>query len=282
MGTNKIIVLTTAGLVFLSTLIIVAFSKKNGRQAPHFSQEITVEETWELPDRLEEVSGIAFVDSNRLACIQDEKGVIYIYNLQSRSIEKEIPFADSGDYEGIALSGNTAYVVKSNGSLYEIKAFMSRPQVQEYHTGLSRKNDVEGLFYDNQGDRLLLAVKEKDPHSKNYKGIYSFNLQQKKLEKNPAYKMTFEEDLFEEIRKKKVQKIFKPSEVAVNSAGYVYVLEGQDPKLLVLDAAGKAKELYYLDKEYFPQPEGLAFDPAGELYISNEGDPATIHRVSIQ
>ncbi len=282
MGTNKIIILTTSGLVLLCILIIVAFTRQHGRLAQEPSKEIKIEETWELPGKLEEISGITFVDSHRLACVQDEKGEIFIYDLRSRKIEKEIPFGKSGDYEGIAIKEETAYVVQSNGVIYEIGDFMDKPQVQEYPTDLSRRNDVEGLFYDSQNDRLLLAVKEKDLYSKKYKGIYSFDLQQKKLEKEPAYKLTFEEEVFNKIRKKNVQKTFNPSEVAVNPDGEILILEGEQPKLLVMDASGKAKELYFLDDDDFPQPEGLAYDPSGNLYISNEGNPATIHKVKIQ
>jgi hypothetical protein len=38
-----------------------------------------------------------------------------------------------------------------------------------------------------------------------------------------------------------------------------------------MGADGGEKELYELSNSDFPQPEGLAFGPAGELFISNEG-----------
>lgn len=279
MGTKKLIILITTGLVLLSILVVVAFTREDRGQVQEFSKEIRIAETWELPPELEEVSGIAFVESHKIACVQDEKGVIFIYDLNSRKIEKEILFWGRGDYEGITINGKTAYVVKSNGSIYEVQDFMGHPRVQEYETELRKRNDVEGLFYDSQNNRLLLAVKAKDPYSKDYKGIYSFNLQHNRLEKEPAYKLTFEEEVFQKMRKKNVQNTFKPSEVNINNGGEILVLEGEQPKLLVLDASGKAKELYFLDDDDFPQPEGLAYDSSGNLYISNEGDPATIHKV---
>ena len=39
------------------------------------------DKSWELPDKLIEISGLSFIDEYTLACIQDEKGNIYIFNL---------------------------------------------------------------------------------------------------------------------------------------------------------------------------------------------------------
>jgi hypothetical protein len=42
--------------------------------------------------------------------------------------------------------------------------------------------------------------------------------------------------------------------------------------LMITDANWKVKDVYPLDPRRFRQPEGLAFDTAGNMYISNEGD----------
>ncbi|MEG9326845.1 SdiA-regulated domain-containing protein [Salinimicrobium catena] len=282
MGINKTVTLITVGLVAIISIMVLALERKSRGQARLFTDGVKIEKTWELPDVLEEVSGIVFLDAQRVACVQDEKGMVYIYDLSSEEIVREIHFAGNGDYEGIAVAKNVLYVVKSNGSIYEITNFSSEePKVTEHSTRLSRNNDVEGLFFDKNKNRLLLVVKEKDPQAKDYKGIYAFDLAQKKLLKAPAYKMRFEGRPFGRADRDDVQNIFKPSEVAMNSAGEIFVLEGENPQLLVLDPSGKTKALYRLDKDDFPQPEGLAFDPAGNLYISNEGKPGTIHKVKI-
>jgi uncharacterized protein YjiK len=283
MGVNKAIILISTGLVILSGVIILAFERKFGTLEKEYTQEVKIEKTWELPDELEEVSGIAFIDKNNIACIQDEDGIIFIYNLKRSKIEKEIPFGDSGDYEGVAVAGKTAYVLESDGTIYRVDNFLSDPKVSEYETRLSENNDVEGLAYDKKNNRLLLAVKDKDPVSEDYKGIYAFDLKENKLAKKPAFKLQFDEKVFDDISEKDKQDIFKPSEVILDPAsGEIYLVEGEDPQLLILDASGKAKALYDLDKDDFPQPEGLAFDRDGAFYISNEGEPGTIHKVLIK
>ena len=46
--------------------------------------QIKIANKWELPRVLEEVSGIDYIDKERIACIQDEVGELFIYNLVSK------------------------------------------------------------------------------------------------------------------------------------------------------------------------------------------------------
>jgi len=45
--------------------------------------------------------------------------------------------------------------------------------------------------------------------------------------------------------------------------------------LLVLDEQWKIKESFPLNPSLFKQPEGMAFNARGDLYISNEGGEGT-------
>ncbi|MBC7936487.1 MAG: hypothetical protein H7Y86_14150 [Rhizobacter sp.] len=77
---------------------------KNGKkQSNNTGSDITIKQKCELPAVLIEVSGIAYIDGMRFACVRDEAGTILIYNTACHSIEKEIVFTRHGDFEGIAL-----------------------------------------------------------------------------------------------------------------------------------------------------------------------------------
>ena len=95
-----------------------------------------------LPDTLREISDISMIDSNRIACIQDENGILFIVNARDGKIEKQLTFAPNGDYEGIAVVKENIYVLRSDGFLYQIKNFTSdKPQINSFATGVPAKNN---------------------------------------------------------------------------------------------------------------------------------------------
>jgi uncharacterized protein YjiK len=233
------------------------------------NSSIAIDQKWEMPAELKEISGIAYIDKTRLACVQDEQGKLYIYNTQSKRIEKEIPFAAEGDYEGVAVVENTAYVLRADGRLFEVADYNQKPTVIEHQTHLTEEQDVEGLCYDKKNNRLLLTIKGHEPNTTDYKGIYAFDLASKKMAKAPVLKVDLTHEIWKDIKGK--QKM-EPSDLDIHPlTGDIYITDGAKPKLLVMDAKGKVKNLFLMDESQFPQPEGVAFTPEGDLIISSEG-----------
>lgn len=277
--------------LFVAVLLavgIIGFSKVSQVNAKITDgiDNYTISKTWELPTELNEVSGIVWVDYHTLACVQDENGVIYIYDLDEESVIDEIPFAGNGDYEGIALHNDNMYVMQSDGLLYEVKDWRAVNKVISSHqTGFNSSNNMESLTYSIKDNSLLTAPKDKDVNE-DFKGIYKISLASKNVNvKAPAYKIEMTDPGLKEYKKKKLHKTFNPSEIAVHpKTNEIYVLEGKNPKLLILDAEGSLKTVYKLDEINFPQPEGMTFSEDGELYISNESatGAATIHLVELK
>ena len=240
------------------------------------STAIAVSQKWQLPAILKEVSGIAYLGENRFACVQDEAGAIFIYNTGTGKIERQVAFGASGDYEGLALVNKTAYVVRSDGRIFEVNDIeTASPQIKTYTTPLTATHNVEGITYDRQHNRLLLAIKGEETGQKNYKGIYAFDLKTKKLLATPVIKLNLEDPQLGQAKSKDLQRALQPSEIAVNPVtGAIYLTEATNPQLLVLKADGTIQSRYKLSSKTFSQPEGIAFGPGGELYISNEGKKA--------
>lgn len=235
---------------------------------------VKISRSWELPSILKEISGISYIDPERIACVQDEVGTIFIYNTSLKAIESEIPFGPPGDYEGIALVNGDAYVAVADGRIIEVSGYRSeKPAVREYGTHLTVRQNVEGICYDKRNKRLLVAIKGQEEGNPLYKGIYEFDLVTKKMAVKPVLKIDLQDPVFQKLSPKKPQMVIQPSEIDIDpSTGDIYVSDGERSQMLIMDNTGKIKALHALDKSELIHPEGIMFTPSGELYIANEGN----------
>jgi sugar lactone lactonase YvrE len=232
--------------------------------------------TWNLPDSLKEVSGNTWVDDEHLLLIEDLHPNLYLMLLQKdAAIEKQIPFVQQNDgkfdVEDVAVQGNTAYALWSHGVVYKIDNWNTKPAITELQTGLTKKNNTEGLCFDPVSKNLLIACKNKsgdEEEKKSTRAIYSFNLASGKLNEQPfllIHKKDFEEKGGEALD-------FYPSAIAVQPKTHdLYILSTKKTKALaVYSYEGKLKSFQLIDKEEMSQPEGICFSPAGELYMSTQ------------
>ncbi len=243
-----------------------------------------------LPNELREVSGLTIIDSKTLACVQDEEGTIFIYDLKNQQIKHKIHFAGSGDYEGIATVGKDMFVLRSDATLFRIRNYQSAKwSLDSIATGIPNK-DNEGLCFDPKNNRLLIGSKSKiakGAEFKNLRTIYAFDLKQNKLKPEPLY--TYDINSIKDFAaKNQIEIPTKPSkknpteeEPALKfqiSAIYIhpeskllYVLSASDYYLFVFNSEGKIIHLEVLDPQKFNKAEGIAIMQNGDLYISNEG-----------
>ncbi|HET8829121.1 MAG TPA: SdiA-regulated domain-containing protein [Pelobium sp.] len=281
---------------FLLVLIVFALSscqnntKEKGKEKVEtVSSEI---ELIEMPEDLEEISGITFVNDSLVAAVEDENGVLYFFDIAKKEIIREFTFAEKGDYEDLTRNGNDIYVIRADGIIYEIANFAAEhPQVTYFKTPLKSKNDIEGLAYDKENHRLLLAVKEKNLNQKDkeheFKDIYQFTLDNKIFDSIPVMRINlkqiedkFKEDGLTEASKKflkaigneNINEIIKPTALTYHPTnGKLYVLSAGNNFIVTLNPDGSFADITRFSGKEFMQPEGIAFNSKGELYISNEG-----------
>ncbi|NIK92760.1 hypothetical protein GZ212_11410 [Mangrovimonas sp. CR14] len=267
-------ILILVGGLIISGLFISLIAEPNfySQIEPKEKYHYTTIKTWDVPGVLEEISGIFWLGDQKMATIQDEDGVIFIYDLKAKKISEEIPFDKGGDYEALAIVDDVAYVMRSDGKLIEISNYMNEDrELKVYDSFFDEENDMESLTYDKKHHRLLMIAKDEDPNFKKTKGIYAFDLKSKKFLSKPVVSIDFKDDGFKDYRHKDAYKTFRPSDMAIDpKSGDYYLLEGVDPKVLILNSQGDFKSIYKLDNDDFEQPEGITFDNYGELYISNE------------
>ncbi|SHI50107.1 SdiA-regulated [Mesonia phycicola] len=276
----------TIGILVLVS-VIVYFSKDKYYVEYTDASQIKIVNKWELPRILEEVSGISYLDNERIACVQDEVGDVFIFNLVSKTIEKKINFSKNDDFEGLATVENKAYLLRSDGEIFKIDDItVENPKIEKLNSSLSYEYNFEGLCYDKKHNRLLLAAKESGPDKdKNFKPVFEFSLTTNKLNKTPVFKLNYDNPIFEGLESAGSARVFRTSEIKIHpTTGDIYMLDGVIGKLLILNSNWEAKDLYVFNPSDFPQPEGITFSPKGKMFISNEGEwnPANILEVELQ
>jgi hypothetical protein len=245
--------------------------------------------TYILPQSLNEISGITGTDPSSIACIQDENGILFIYDLLKEQIKKQYSFYHNGDYEGIAFADKTIWILRSDGMLFEVTNYEpGNGKTVSYSTGIPAM-DNEGLCFDRSANRLLVAPKSKVENKtakKDQRFIFAFDLQSKKLIEKPAFvfdvsilkKFALENNIkLPKSKGKKGENIqpvleFRPSAIGIHPlTNSLFVLSGVEKILFVFDMNGNIEFMKKLDSDLFLQPEGITFLKNGDMLISNEG-----------
>jgi uncharacterized protein YjiK len=234
-------------------------------------------EKFVMPGSLLEISGIAFNHgiSDVIYAIQDEEGKFFRL---SWGVKKQVhwKFAKSGDYEDVALLHDRVVVLKSNGTLYTFNVPNNMEEeiedVQEWKK-LLPPGEYESLYADEASSQLYTVCKN-CKQDKDKEGVSGVIL---RYDDSVYTTGTFFIDAaaYQKLEGKE-KKGLRPSALARNPVTQEwYLLSSVHKLLLIIDEQWRIKETVKLSANTFNQPEGIAFDRAGNLYISNEGDDVT-------
>ncbi|MCE6989383.1 SdiA-regulated domain-containing protein [Dyadobacter sp. CY323] len=228
-----------------------------------------------MPESLFEISGITLLDgkSDTIYAVQDEEGKVFRL---AWDIGKQVhtKFSKKGDYEDLAILNSEVFVLKSNGVLFSYPLSESAFEEAENVTELKHvlpKGEYEGMYADPASGDLYVICKNcpaGDPKA-SVTG-YIFNPKKDSLEAPRTFNVQVDEI---KAITGKVSRGFRPSGLAKNPVtGEWYIISSVNKLLVVTDANWKVKKAFPLNGNLFIQPEGIAFDKSGSLYISNEGD----------
>ncbi len=263
-------------LAVLPAAVALVHAQIGSPQAPHRTAPLAAppyafdrpDTLFRLSNRLREISGLTVLDDQTLGAIQDEKGKLYLINLHTGKIEDDSRFGKDGDYEALARVSEQVFVLRNDGTLYEIKNWRAKKlKTTKHKTKLSAKYDTEGLAYDAAHARLLIACKEYAGKGlKNRKAVYAFDLERDALLDEPVY-------LINRAKVNEQASAFKPSALALHPiTGEIYVLSSVRKAMAVLNPEGELVAVWPLPGKRFRQPEGMAFLTNGDLFIASEGN----------
>jgi hypothetical protein len=164
-------------------------------------------------------------------------------------------------------------VLRSDGSLFIFPAGIVRSAdnkgVKTYPHILPR-GEYEGLYGDEGGKLIALCKNCPEDDQRDEVSGYILQYDEKHvLRVKDHFLVEVPRDRLKSIHKKVK---FHPSCLARHPLTKEwYIISSVNRVLIVLDDAWKVKGMYDLNPELFKQPEGLAFDAKGNMYISNEG-----------
>lgn len=222
---------------------------------------------FDLPGRLDEISGLAFSPDGRLFAHDDERGRIHEIDPRSGEVGKSFDLGDDlarDDFEGIAIVRERFFLVSSSGLLYEAREGSDEEEVRYLRTdtGVGFDCEVEGLDHDPVDDALLLACKVAtrrdqivihripiDPEAD--------RLQPLRVDRRELSSVDLDTD-------------FQPSAVVVGPEGTIVLVSAATRALLEIDRSGRVVAGVGLSRSRHPQAEGLEIGPDGTLYVADE------------
>ena len=247
------------------------------------------DDVFELDEALQEISGLTMLEDGRLAAVQDEDGILYVLDPATGAIVEEREFAGPGDYEGIELVDGRLFILQSDGELIALsEPSADALQLETISVDLVSGCDAEGVAYPRGSGRLLISCKENAGKGlEGMKAIFSFDLATLTLQEQPAYLIDTKivaAHIEDHPINEAVQSVlsdhldisgFKPSGLALHPrSGDLFVVSSVEKVIVRLDTGGALVALWNLPPDRFSQPEGIAFAPNGDLYISNEAGSA--------
>ena len=225
-----------------------------------------------LSESLHEISGICFLKGNpdTMYAIEDEKGKLYHFKLGENRYPA-FKFGSHGDYEDVTILGDAEFVVlRSDGSLFVFPVAYGDSKAVTAYPHILPKGEYEGLFGDTDGRLIALCKNCPDDDQRDEVSGYV-------LQYGASHKLGIVNHFLVKVPAGKLHSIhtkvkFHPSCLARHPLTKEwYIISSVNKVLLVLDDQWAVKGMYDLDPVLFKQPEGLAFDKQGNMYISNEG-----------
>lgn len=232
-----------------------------------------------LQDDLEEISGLQWVGDDQLWAIEDESSIIYKIDPKNGKILKKRKFAKNKDIEDLLELNGVAWVLQSNGTLYEVESPLTKyEETKKYTFPIKEKRDFEAIVASQTESALYIFCKAcRWDGSPEQASVFRFDLETKSYDSIPIAILKRDEIQPLLTSQKKELLDIQPSAVAFHPIeNQFYILSSSGNWLLITDKKFSPKEAYRLEPRLFKQPEGITFDTKGNMYISNEaqdGEP---------
>jgi hypothetical protein len=237
-----------------------------------------------LPMGIQPFSDIALLDSTHLLGLNQESGMMFVYDLNDHSVVPFLSWDMESKIRNISTLDSTLLLVDDAKHIH----FLSSPYDSSSLTTLNLENeqfDPTSVCYHKETNRLfLIASNEERTEGYSNSSIYAYNLNQRKLNAQPLFSISGEDieafaiqnnlmiarsdlsimdDTLESMN-------FTPTAIAVHpKTNEIYILSGSDHSLAVFNQFGEIVNFTTLDKNTFSHPSAMTFKKNGDLVITD-------------
>jgi hypothetical protein len=234
--------------------------------------DITRPVSHELGSKLNEISGICWINDSIMLANNDETGKIFAIDLTNfKNLDyRNVKFGSKDDYEDIVKVDSSIYILISTGQIVKVTNYHNEDSIRsEVVAELpGKENEFESLYYDKEVNSLIMLCKNCHKEKDKIRSAYRFDLQTNTLIDTPYYQIKMDE-LRKKLNDSRAE--FRPSAAAVNPKdNKVYLISSIGHLMVVINKKGKIEQAFGISTIMFPQPEGMTFADNGDMYISNE------------
>ena len=267
----RTLVLCGAAWLTCASVVVIA---EGGGILQRFPLNIDSMMQWRLPDRLNELSGLALTKDGRLLSVDDESAIVYELDFDGGRLVKAFALGNpvaKGDFEGIAIVDDLIYLITSTGRVYLAAegADGQRVTFDNYDTELGGLCEIEGLTQSPDDSRLFILCKSvRDRSEINGLMIFAWSVEDRELLAEESVLLP-EREILAKLRVDRLS----PSGLTIDrSTGNFVLIAARQQALVEIAPDGRL-----VDARNMPlttrhrQAEGIELSSNGRLLIVDEG-----------
>jgi hypothetical protein len=228
-------------------------------------------------------SDVTMLDSTHLVGIEPINGSVFLIDLNSNSISRQLSLGAEFQFVDISRMDSTLILLDSESKVhfllppYDSTSYVSRNETKENFI-------TSGICFHQSTKRLfLLSEVQETGEGQTSCFLYSFNLNKRQLKEEPLFEInssaieTFALNNNLPLPKNKVSfcgdslegLTFNPSAIAIHpKTNEIYVLSSDDRSLVVYNQFGEVVNFTTLNAKLFSKPTGMTFQDNGDLLIT--------------
>lgn len=282
-------VLATLSFIAAKSLQEVGVENYYYQKATNFVKEdgyfdlVHPENVSNLPMGVNAFTDFVFMDSTHLICLDNQVGGVLVYDVISNKSQGYLSTDIDAKITEVAKIDSTIILVDEKMDLH----FLLPPYDSTSITTESLKDKSwisSGMCLHEQTKRLFFVAETNVENDIQNYSIYSYNLNQRKLNERALFEIKPEEiELFaisnniqlpinriDEIGDTVQNFTFNPDVIAVHpKTNEIYVLSSADRSLAVYNQFGQVVNYTVLNEEIYVNPQAMTFYPNGDLLLTN-------------